>query len=530
MRQVVLVTVAGIAGVLALSWFLHHRRAEDARARAADDQSKIAAHLSAIVKRDVQGVVLDLRLLDGLDSLRQAAPEAARRDFETFARTRPDYFQVRFIDSTGQERIRLDRDGDAVSHASVLQNKADRYYFKEAMQLAAGEVYVSPLDWNVEFGLVETPMRPTVRFALRSAAGIVVLNADARVLLRAVREASAAYRGRICALDAESRGTLVIAALGDWTFLPPKEATFDASEIAREDVVRLANRRWTIVVASPADTPATQARAGFLEQAALTTLVVILMLASGGLALRYARRSAHLEQAGRHAQELHAANTELHRTRELLVERTRLATLGEMVPTLAHELRNPLQAMLTAARALHDDVRTEDARRLLGILTDEIARLERIVGAVLATNRPAVEEPCDLAELTRHVVELIEAGRGERAVPTIEVRAGERQAVAAPPDTLKQVLWNVLLNACEAAGPAGHVWVQASADGDRAVLEVDDDGPGPGGKPAGEGIGLALCEQLVRQLGGSVQLMPSPRGGARLRIALPLRRAAEVTA
>jgi signal transduction histidine kinase len=186
--------------------------------------------------------------------------------------------------------------------------------------------------------------------------------------------------------------------------------------------------------------------------------------------------------------------------------------------------------MLTAAKTLRDDVREDDARRLLSILTEEIARLDRIVSAILTRDAHAAPAGCDLAVLTRHVVELIEAGRGERAIPVIDVRLPASLPVQAPADTLKQVIWNVLRNACEAAGPSGHVWVGARQEAERAILEVDDDGPGPGGKPEGEGLGLALCEQLVRENGGSLDLSASPRGGARLTIRIPASRPAEVPA
>jgi hypothetical protein len=75
------------------------------------------------------------------------------------------YFQFRFIDSTGMEKCRAERiNGEPVfRQKDQLQNKADRYYFKEAIKLNEGESYISPFDLHIEHGEIEGPYRPMIR-------------------------------------------------------------------------------------------------------------------------------------------------------------------------------------------------------------------------------------------------------------------------------------------------------------------------------------------------------------------------------
>ena len=112
--------------------------------------------------------------------------------FAAFAATHPDTFQVRYIDATGQEIVRVDAgaDGVEVIPPERLQNKADRYYFTAAMSLGPGEVYTSPVDLNREFGEIQIPYTPTIRYATPlfyedgTRAGLIILNLYAEPFLR----------------------------------------------------------------------------------------------------------------------------------------------------------------------------------------------------------------------------------------------------------------------------------------------------------------------------------------------------------
>ncbi|MCF6277435.1 MAG: GAF domain-containing protein, partial [Anaerolineales bacterium] len=92
--------------------------------------------------------------------------------------------QIRFIDAEGQEVARVNTTRDGVSTIvplEDLQNKADRYYFTDSIGLAAGEIFISPLDLNVEHGEIETPHKPVIRYATPvvfdgETRGIIIIN------------------------------------------------------------------------------------------------------------------------------------------------------------------------------------------------------------------------------------------------------------------------------------------------------------------------------------------------------------------
>lgn len=107
-----------------------------------------------------------------------------QQEFLDFARYKEIYDQIRLIDASGQELLRINyNNGNATAiPKSALQNKSDRYYFKETMELSKNDIYISPFDLNMEHGLVETPRKPVIRIATPvidrrgTRHGIIVLN------------------------------------------------------------------------------------------------------------------------------------------------------------------------------------------------------------------------------------------------------------------------------------------------------------------------------------------------------------------
>ena len=170
--------------------------------------------------------LLFLSRLDSLTALLMADPQtpvliaSLQSDFAAFAATHPDVFQTRYLDATGMEVIRVDStsSGLVIVPAHRLQNKADRYYFSATMPLAAGQVYISPVDLNREFGVIQAPHVPTIRYATPvfhldgSRAGIVILNLYAEPILRFARA------------DVESDTLLALADHSGWYLTHPDPA------------------------------------------------------------------------------------------------------------------------------------------------------------------------------------------------------------------------------------------------------------------------------------------------------------------
>lgn len=189
--------IAGVIGVTASlatlrEQTLSHLQNEIA-ARTAGVQlffDQIAAELRFL--SDMSGI---RSLFDAIDqapgNVRDSLTKDVERDLLRLTELHPHVYQMRVIDLNGRERVRIEKKGDRLVSVprDQLQDKSDRYYVREALQRKPGELYVSPLDLNEEFGRVELPERPVVRVASLVAGpdgrarGLIVVNLHAQVLL-----------------------------------------------------------------------------------------------------------------------------------------------------------------------------------------------------------------------------------------------------------------------------------------------------------------------------------------------------------
>lgn len=142
------------------------------------------------------------------------------REFISFSRGTGLYDQIRFIDMTGQEVVRVNYNGGSprAVKSAELQNKADRYYFSDSIKLGPGEIYFSPLDLNIEHGKVEEPHKPMLRLAMPifhkgEKRGILVLNILGRHMLDDFYASTSNIRS----------GAMLLNNEGYWLFSPVKE-------------------------------------------------------------------------------------------------------------------------------------------------------------------------------------------------------------------------------------------------------------------------------------------------------------------
>jgi len=133
-----------------------------------------------------------------------AFEHALAAQYLAFVKHRRQYDKVRFIDVEGRERVRADRLGGTprIVPAHELQDKSDRPFVTAALNVAAGEIYISPFDLNVENGVIEQPIKPTIRVATPvlddggRKRGIVVLNYLGEAILSRVRALSTEGKGQ----------------------------------------------------------------------------------------------------------------------------------------------------------------------------------------------------------------------------------------------------------------------------------------------------------------------------------------------
>lgn len=132
--------------------------------------------------------------------------------WRSYSNTRKVYDQIRFLDTDGNEIIRVDYDekGAIIRPKSELQNKSDRYYFQQTIQMSEGQTYLSPLDLNVENGAIELPINPVLRLAKpffdRNGVkkGMVILNYSAADVLSQIDAIAASSFGEVYFLNSDS--------------------------------------------------------------------------------------------------------------------------------------------------------------------------------------------------------------------------------------------------------------------------------------------------------------------------------------
>jgi signal transduction histidine kinase len=237
---------------------------------------------------------------------------------------------------------------------------------------------------------------------------------------------------------------------------------------------------------------------------------------------------------------LERARSESERLHARLRHAERLATAGELAAGMAHELRNPLAAIVNATALLTDDAGLTPAERsaTLTAVRTEARRLNRILSDFLQFARPqeARRAPGDIREVVQHVSALIREDYSRAA--RVDVRVAVDPAVprfAFDRDQVTQVLWNVALNGVEAMNGRGRLSLEVARQNGDVALMVSDTGPGIprehlaqvfepfySGKPDGSGLGLAIAERIVAAHGGRIEIDAPSGGGTRVTMLFPV--------
>jgi signal transduction histidine kinase len=224
--------------------------------------------------------------------------------------------------------------------------------------------------------------------------------------------------------------------------------------------------------------------------------------------------------------------------RARLAQSEKLATLGQLASAIAHEVRNPLAVIRSAAQGIAESAPGTDAatRRACGFIADEIDRLSSVVTSLLAFARPPQLQAraVPVAELLERAAALSREELDARAVRLVRDAGGDLPALHADPDLVCQVLIGLLSNAAEAAGPGGEVRLEVGVAGGGVEIGVADSGAGVPAdlrervfepffttRARGTGLGLAVARQIVEAHGGQIAVGDRPGGGARFSIRLP---------
>lgn len=216
-----------------------------------------------------------------------------------------------------------------------------------------------------------------------------------------------------------------------------------------------------------------------------------------------------------------------------------LAAVGQVAASMGHEIGSPLNVILGRARRLADKRDCpEDIRGELEIIAVQSERISRVVARLLSVARPPQSHGngSDVVKVVRDALSFLGPECRHRLIDTTFEPGNDSFHAAIDADQLFQIVFNLCLNAAQAQPEGGKITVRLNVVGKRKiVLEVEDRGPGvpPDLRPqifdafftsksdhGGTGLGLAIVSGIVREAGGSVELVPTPHGGACFRVHL----------
>jgi PAS domain S-box-containing protein len=215
----------------------------------------------------------------------------------------------------------------------------------------------------------------------------------------------------------------------------------------------------------------------------------------------------------------------------------RLSAIGQMSAIVAHEIRNPLVTIGGFAKSLSDDLHDDDPnKKYVGIIFDEVQRLERVVKDLLDFAKPIKmdRKEVSLKDVVNQAVDMIQPAAEKAGIAVRSRITTNTMPVRIDPDLIRQLLLNLMSNAMEAMTDGGVLRIIASQRTDDIKITVSDTGTGIPeefldklfepfftSKPSGTGLGLAIVKSIVSQHAGTIEVDSKLEEGTSFIITIP---------
>jgi signal transduction histidine kinase len=528
-----------------------------------------------IITRELKAVQSDLLYLakqkplaDFLSNGRTSKAEL-EDEYILFCGQKAVYDQIRYLDATGQERIRVNYDNGkpAAVADKELQPKGDRYYFTQTMHLERGEVFVSPFDLNVEHGEIEQPMKPVIRFATpvfdRDGAkrGIVILNYLGAALITRLAQVSVSFPGKAQLLNADGYFLMGATPSDEWGFMFGNKRTFATyhpeawehiagNERGQFDTAQglftfralAPGARKPLAPSPPAPLPRNGGEGGVDPDAADARLIVVshvspdvltqrttlllhrLLLLYGVALLLLLGLAWYLGYVGALRRE---------HERQLADSEGRLRTLSAQLITaqeeerrhIARDLHDEMGQVVTAMTlALQRAAHATDIDKKNDLIANSLKGAERLlhtIHEVVARVRPPLLDDLGLKDAVQSYLSDYEHRSG---VPVrADLRFDSTDVPAIVSENIYRILQEALTNVSKHAR-ATEVHVELHVSPKHGTLIVRDDGGGF--DPAsldGKRLGILGMRERAELLDGTFTVQSAPAKGTEIRVTLPMR-------
>jgi signal transduction histidine kinase len=480
--------------------------------------------------------------------------------FLTIMLEHDDYMQLRFIGADGRERLRFDRDRPEGYPYKVakLQDKSDRYYFREAAKLKEGQIHTSKIDYNIENGKLVRPIVPVFRVSTPiyfrgEFKGVLTINTFAEKIIDLFTSSP------IFDTVIFDRDGYVIYARGkfyDRQFSPKKITELlpiDAGRLPRKlDDESLDEKHKLYVKAMPMGNrviyvayllkPQAEIKLQKEDYQAAGVVLLILFLSAFPLSYLLSRPTEHmfdivarqrreLEELTHTLEERVAEKTEENARKDrLIIHQARLAELGEMIGNIAHQWRHPLTRLsliLQNIKALNnkDRLEKEKLNAMLTTANEQIFFMSDTIDNFKDFYKPATESvDFTLREAYDKVMEIVGYDLKHKNI-AVEYRESEPLRLHGKLNQFAQVLLNLIANARDALTERGvpEPWIRITAEREGEAYRItlcDNAGGIPREhldrifepyfstkKKKGTGVGLYMVKTIVEEkFGGKVSV------------------------
>ena len=242
------------------------------------------------------------------------------------------------------------------------------------------------------------------------------------------------------------------------------------------------------------------------------------------------------------------AYEDLRRTQEQLLQSEKMSAVGQLIAGVAHELNNPLTAILGYAQLLESEGLNERAQDYVGKMFKQAQRTHRVVQNLLsfARQRKPERSEVDIRKVLEETLTLRDYDLKINKIVVEKDLGAEAAVVVADPHQLEQVFLNIINNAVDAvleAGGSGKLKIRVYSEKGAVCTQFTDDGPGikdpkrifdpfytTKNVGKGTGLGLSICYGIVKEHGGDITAHNAPEGGAVIEVRLPMATAPGVEA